>query len=413
MFDKPLFNRKQLNIIIIVTLIAIVLLTASGNRPLLPELSLRQIHQVPVYWAENGNDDSLFLSFSFALPPTRMGDHPDTRLLFNQLHKSLNQLSQLPDIANNQAEIALRSLADRLQITLKIPNPVDEASRNNVSSIFTLLFSHLQNSLDPSQWQQEQKKQSARSYLDNQSTSSSLLQLQQWLRDSVAVEISNYRTWQNFKHQLLSRSQLRIAMLSPDPDVILKQLQDTLPLLPLSDSWQPTIPTNYSLQQRTTSTLGNYHLWMARHTAGKESPAFMDQLVALRQIRELATALNINSDLTTLAARSQLLLHLNTSDTITAQSVMERLQLRLLQTDNKTLNETRQKMIDSLHENSQNPSLLFEQLESIAFYQLPVDYLQQLDSRLELLSHEELRKQINSLLDLQMYHWILETPATP
>ena len=408
MFDKPLFSSKQLNIIIIVTLIAIVLLTASGNRPDLPELNVEQILQVPTYWTENSSEDELILSFSFALPKARMGNHPDTRLLFNLLRSDLNKLSKHPDTVDSQTEISLRSMADRLQITLKIPEP-----KENVATVLNLLFPHLMGSLDPNQWQQERIKQYARSYLDNQSTNSSLLQLQQWLQGSLPTKMSNYSAWQQFRQQLMSRSQLRIAILSPNPEMTLKQLQDSLSLLPLNVTWQQESPTSYSLQQRTISTLNNYQLWMARHTVGKDSKGFMDELVALKQLRELAEALNITASFTPLATRSQLLLHLNTTEVISAQSVIERLQMRLLQTDNKTLDTTKQKMIDRLHENSQNSSLLIEQLEAIAFYQLPVNYLQQLNTRIQQLDADELRQQVEALLDPQMYHWILEEPAAP
>ena len=52
-----------------------------------------------------------------------------------------------------------------------------------------------------------------------------------------------------------------------------------------------------------------------------------------------------------------------------------------------------------------------EQLETIAFYQLPTDYLQHVIDQLNSLSSDTLRKTALDFLGAHQYSWVIEQPS--
>ncbi len=399
MFDKPLFSRRQLSLIMLITVIAIVLLTASGQRPALPEIQQQQQHGVPVYWLEKDTESS-HLSLDFALPKDTRGDSTAVRLVQQLLLDSLRQNVQQPSVA-----IKLNSHSDRLQITLTAP------AGQSLAAVLPPVFKQLQSAVNTEKWHKLRQKQQAQQYLDTQSADPGWSQMHSWLRPPQSKYHSDYTRWSNFREQLFSRSQLSVALMAEDTETLLSALQEPLSSMPSGLERRDPVPITLPPQRQQLSTLGEYQLLLGRHTSGRAASDFAQQLLAVRQLQKLAGALHIYSEWRPLGHDSELILRASSPSVIDTTALLDAITTRLAKIPDEELDSNRAKTIDHLYQRLENPNQLFEQLQAIAFYQLPVNYLDSFVSQIDQLSSSGLRQRIGDLLHSEHYHQISLQPA--
>ncbi len=409
MFDKPLFSRRQLNIIILVTALAIALLSATGDRRELPEISLQQQHQIPIYLLENDQPDTR-ISLSFALPEPLIDHRPFGRFTRQVLHSNLTDLSENPEFQRQNARISIVSHPDRVEIRLA------HSDSGAIAALAELLIAQLRQPPERDRWQQMLRQHRAESYLEKQSADPALLQMRNWLAPSAPGTETEppypYQRFLQFQNQLLSRSRLSIALISADPESLVAPLAPVLSRLPEGAIPSTQIPAPLPIRQQTLSGLDNNQILLGRHTSGRRDADFATELTAVRLLQTLAGDLNINSQWSPLAAASPLILQLITTDTITPGTVFERLQQQLQQLSDDQLDQHRQQLLERFSETLKNPERLAGQLESIAFYRQPPDYLNGFVSRLNQLSSREIRDRTEELLDSQQYHRIIRTTSS-
>ncbi|MEH6625519.1 MAG: hypothetical protein V7739_03675 [Motiliproteus sp.] len=400
MFDKPLFSRRQLSIIIFVTTIAIVLLTASGQRDALPEIHKEQQHGVPIYWLQQDTASS-YLSLSFALPKGTRGDSATVRLVQQLLLDSLRQ-----SFAQQSLSIKLNSHSDRLEITLIA------ATEQSIASVLSRLFKQLQAPDDVvAKWSELQKKQQAQQYLDRQSVDPGWAKMRLWLQPEQSQYDNDYMHWSAFREQLFSRSQLSVSLMAKDVEPIVEALRSQLSSIPNGLQWANPSTPSLPPQQLTASTLGEYQLLLGRQTSGRSAVDFAEQLLAVRQLQTLAGALHIYSEWRPLGSHSELILSASSPSPIDSNALLGSIKSKLAETSDDELDRRRSETIDHLYQRLENPDQLFEQLQAIAFYQLPENYLQSFVSQLDQLSSAALRSSINALLNPEHYHQISQQPA--
>ena len=274
------------------------------------------------------------------------------------------------------------------------------------------LLQHLRAPVDPLIWAQSQQQLQAKSYLDSQTANGSAQQLRQWLNNSLTDQPSDFTHWQYFQQQLLSRTQLTISLLSPQPQALFEPLSQALNQLPQTADWPHSTATKLPPQHQLRTGLADYQLWIGRQTIGRNHQGFAPLQLAVRQLQDLAATLNIHSSWRPGANDSQLLLNANAASAIDLQMLLSGIDQQLQTSEDEHLDGIRQQMIDSLYQISQNSVLFFEQLETIAFYRHPPDYLQQFLDSVEQQTIEQQRQQIKALLDSRQYHWVLQTPAS-
>lgn len=420
MFTKPLFSRRQLNIIIFVTALAIVLLSASGRREDLPVIERHQLGEVSLY-ALADDSDGQRLRLSFALPAQYPGDGLAVQVLKQLLLEPLGHLPQRPEWRQWQARLGAAIQPDRLQIDLALAADADPGP------LLDALLQRLQQPIDAASWRQAQQQQQARRYLDSQSQSSAESLMRAWLAPRAPAAELRFAPWQAFRQQLLSRSQLTLSLMGADVEEHLVSLRRSLQALPLGTRW-PTEPTPSAARQpslaepsatrepapsqsQSLAGPGAYRLLLGRHTAGRRNDQFANELLAIQVIQNSARTLNIDSHWTPLAEQGLLRLTASGAAPIVAEQLLQQLRQQASASGDEGLDSSRQTLIDRVYQQRQDPSLQFDQLETIAFYRLPVDYLERFVNQLEQLSLPALRDRILTLLDPRQFYRILEGPA--
>ncbi|MCW8883755.1 MAG: hypothetical protein OQK12_00705 [Motiliproteus sp.] len=403
MFDKPLFSQRQLKIIMVVTAVAIVLLSATGQRPSLPEIESRQLGSAPLYWMDDNSEESL-VSFSFTLPGNRSGNGLSLRLAQQFLLQDLEAAFQ--DSTTQPLGVNVKAHHNRLQIQLKLDN--DEP----LDPIVTQLLEALNTPVSSKRWSEAKQKQQAQIYLDHQSEKPGWYQLRSWMHPQQATDNPDYSQWLEFQRNLFSRHQLRIALTSSESEALMKPLQIFVERLPEGKSWPDYPEAMLSPQHQQLTTLDGHQLLLGRHSLGRSQSGFAAQMLAVRTIQQSARELGIYSQWQPSGQHSELILYASSTSLLTPQRLLQAIDKSLKNLDEKALEDAQEKMLDQFYQRLESPQTRHEQLEAIAFYQLPLNYQQQFVDELEQLSPSQLSTQIGDLLDGQQYHWIQFVPAS-
>ncbi|MEH6814688.1 MAG: hypothetical protein V7677_19305, partial [Motiliproteus sp.] len=335
------------------------------------------------------------------LPKGTRGDSATVRLVQQLLLDSLRQ-----SFAQQSLSIKLNSHSDRLEITLIA------ATEQSIASVLSRLFKQLQAPDDVvAKWSELQKKQQAQQYLDRQSVDPGWAKMRLWLQPEQSQYDNDYMHWSAFREQLFSRSQLSVSLMAKDVEPIVEALRSQLSSIPNGLQWANPSTPSLPPQQLTASTLGEYQLLLGRQTSGRSAVDFAEQLLAVRQLQTLAGALHIYSEWRPLGSHSELILSASSPSPIDSNALLGSIKSKLAETSDDELDRRRSETIDHLYQRLENPDQLFEQLQAIAFYQLPENYLQSFVSQLDQLSSAALRSSINALLNPEHYHQISQQPA--
>lgn len=390
MFNKPWFSRKQLNIIILVTTLAIALLSMTGPKKL-PTAQLEPLNGTQmVYMTEKGS--SQYLRLSFLLPPGQHASEFAPQLLFRVLQEQLQQqVSLLP--------LRARLQHDRIQVDLITSEPPSQ------QAVTELLEALAQTGSDPL-WLHTAQELQARRYLAQQSNPSPLNQLSPLIGLNQRSQENAVYLWQDFHRQVINRHNLHLSYLGPDIKPWRELLAQGLQLLPTAPHKQQSAD-QWPQPQRLNRAPQGYQTLMLRQTDGKADREFALQLLSIQLINRLLPAETLH-DWVTAGNHGYWLL---ASQSTEANTLLLQLQSAIGEFSDRQFQDLQQQTLDQLQQIPENPEALLNQLESINLYQLPLDRLPKLAAQLEAVSLQQAQQQALQFIDVKDFYWISSVEA--
>ena len=376
----PLFSRRQLNILIMVTGVVIALLSIPSEP--WPQIERVQIQQVPLSTISS-DDHPAELRLSFALPRPALLPTAPEQILWQLLKQRLEQ-------ATTAFQVSLYRDRISIAVTASPSGELLEALQQ-LPPLLTEVFTEeaLNHGID---------KLRAQRYLQRNNPAP-LEAADRWVRQQQADDsLANALTptaITRLQQQLFSRAQLRISLVSLAQEPIIAALNNTLQQFNSELTWDEN-PQPKSIS--ATTIAGDLSPVVALQTLpGRASSDFPGTLLLSRILADLGPELTIrlhpNKDQSWLV---WLTTTPNAQYDISGQ--IQRMQQRLAELKDWELERAADDLRELLQQRLQEPEALAEQLEVIAFYQLPVDYLTQFEATIAALSRTEIRQQLQHLL---------------
>ena len=377
MSNKPLFSRRQLNLIILVSAALIALLSLPrDNWPTLKQQTLPGTGLL-LYSSPQGVSQ---LRLLFKLPQPRLLPPEAAQILAALLDKRLQATPALIDAD-------LRLHADRMTLQLNQPTPEK----------LGLLLRALSQPLPDQQLDEQLKRQRAQQHLAGER----LTQLQQtdrWLNGQDHSLENGDDSVHRLHLQLINPRHLTLSLTGPLSKPLFNQLDSQFALLaePLDLS---SLPRQEFTSQTSNSTLGSNLLAPLQQLPGRRDPDFATMRLLQRLLRELQPD-NNGTQLITGQSHSWRVWF----DSATALPMqLNLLQQQLAQQPDWELEQRADQLREQLQQRLQHPDALAELVETVAFYQLPLDYPARFDATIAALDGAQLRRLLQHQLSLDSF----------
>lgn len=386
--NKPLFSRRQLNLIIAATAIVIALLSIPTQT--WPTIERQQWQAtIPLTSITDPNLPPQ-LRLLFALPqPGLLPDEPAQVLM---------QLLQ-PRLATGSIQPTLHS--DRISLAISADSP-DQLSRQ-LDRLGPLLLQPL----DPAAIGHAIKQRRAQQHI-NRNRQQPLHQTDRWLRQQQTPPITAASINQ-LQQQLLSRQQLQISLTGLTAQSIAAPLNHLLEQLPAGQPW-PAVQTagattQASAPKQTTDARDiSQSAAAALLLPGRQSTDFPQTLLLSRLIDQLIQPSvrfypgALTSWLIGLPPKSD-------PDPNWLNTELQQAQQQLVEMEDWELERAADDLRQQLEQRLRQPDTLSDQLEVIAFYHLPIDYLPQFDATIAALTGAQIRQQLQRLLQPERFRY--------
>ena len=369
---KPLFSRRQLNLIIIVCVAAIALLSLDPNP--WPELQRQQLHNVSVTYT-NSPDQQSRLQLSFALPNPGIDAEPAAKLLAELLHLRFQSHDGL-----SSWQLSLQP--DRL--TLIQPSIAPSAQQDRQ---LQQLVELLTRPFEPAIIDEAIRRAQARRHL-NRNQPNLREQADTLLRNPQHQSPADPTAMNQLQQQLFSRAQLRIALLGQEPVQQLAALNALIEPLPPGQPW-PSVSEPFDANAPALQRTANIAL---QSLPGRQQPEFGQALLLSRILAELSpvTITQISG-----AEHSWRLWDLQLETNATARSrldaTLSAIQQRIAQQKDWELRHHADQLREQLQHRTEASDTLMPLLDTIAFYQLPLDYLPSFEAKIAAFDGAQLR----------------------
>lgn len=405
---QPMFNRTYLKVLLWVIAIAIVLLSASG-RDTNDYLDIQRIENKPVYFTDLNDAADLSVQMIFALGPA-LNDQQKLlhKLLAKRIQHTLSSQEVAEQLAPLQANIQLSLQDDRFTLLLSIP-----ANRAINTDQLTHLQQHLIKTLSRSDLntgtEAEWARLKAEQYLENQASENHLLSvLTATLTDDSSVHpLQRFSAWAN---NTLSTDNLYMAIHGPDAATAAQALAAALPAR--QQFAAPRLASQGLIQRQTLPATGNEaYTLIGQKLPGRQSENFTAQLIAVKSLQRALPAIQpeVSSRLIWKSLDRQgyfaLLLYGQRppADTDQLAPINKRL---LAATSDDLIDATRTMIKDNfLQQMSEQPAQL-ALLNTLAFYQLPLDYISGFATHLSDTGNDQVREQLNNMLNTNEQQFI-------
>lgn len=387
MLTKPFFSRKQLSIIIVVTTLAIAVLSTTGPGPL-PTIEKIEIAGNPLYYIDK-SDPVGRLRLSFRLPNHGHSSQFQPQLMYQMITDRLKQQSISPADGWPPISVNLQHNRLQLQINADEPPPLEQLIQ---------LIQWLNDEIPSQQWDAAAKRLQADRYIQQNSNPSVLTQI----APLIGIELSpeNAETYHSYQQQLINRSQLSISYVGPDADNWMQATSAMLEFLPQARStseqaffWPYAIKKNQQPK--------GYEAILARKTEGYADGATLEQ-AAIYLIRSAL----MSQERSDWQARDSAGLLLITSRDQTADALLNSLKRRLFELAPKEIQSRLEQSVDELEMIADNHQQLLNRVERVALYNLPLDYLPKLAAELASLDPAAVQEESLALLTKEELFWI-------
>lgn len=407
--NMPFFSRRQLNLIIAICAVVIALLSIpTDSWPLIERQQRQQVEVTAIAEpAGSSQPSALQLRLIFALPKPSLQPKPAAQILHQLLQARLTAA----------ADLSANLRPDRL--TLQI------ALSNNTTSQLQPIANLLQQPFAATTVEQAIKRWRAQRYIGRNQRSAEAMALEaidQQLRhpslsseEQAAIPFDadlSVAVINQLQRQLFHPRQLRISLIGREIDAISNEISALASQL---DQQQPAInqaidPADAIRPAQTPHINAVYQT-----LTGRQQADFATTLLLSRILQQLNPTDKVR--LYPSATASQLLWlpqhsvtttepkQPQTSDSWLTEAIEQSLQ-QLAAIKDWELERFADQLREQLENRLQQPDTLADQLEVIAFYRLPVDYLPQFDATIAALDGAQLRQQLLQLLQPQRFRQI-------
>ncbi len=398
----PLFSRRQLNLIIFVTAAVIALLSVPTSP--WPEFQRSVLRQVPLSYS-TASAQPPELRLSFALPQQTLLPADAAELL---------QLLLEQRLAQTASAFKSNLHRDRLTLTITATSPA------LLALALPQLAPLLRQPFEPEALIQVIKQHRAQQHLDRNQPSP-LQSADDWLQEQLPPSKNQKpnnltdAAITQLQQQLFNRTQLRLSLTGSELEPITAALSAALeqfgpiqsdpeqPNEKQSDQEHPS-PNNTRATTQRPSAIDLSPVAGLQPLAGRQSPLF-PQAVLLSRLLEALTpeaTLRLYS-----GSQTSWLVWLNPLQTSShwLEEQITQIQQRLAAMKDWELERAGDDLLDQLEQRLEEPGVIAEQLEVIAFYQLPLDYLPQFEATIAGLTRAEIRQQLLGLLQPERFSY--------
>lgn len=392
----PLFNRTYLKIIIWVVAIAIVLLTA-GNNSNSEFIRINKHAGLPLYYVDQDKASQLQISVLFH---TGAAINSEQQLLQQLLLQQIEQ--QLPDLT---AQSTFRSLqatlnagisSDKLKLLLILPaQHVDKTTE--IKALVDTLLQQLRAYRLGSDLAQRWARLEATQYLNLKDPETRLLNTFGDLINNPA-SIHPVQRFANFYQRSLRPGAVTITLQGPNAERIAQQLSSLL--TPLTDDNSNHTTIGSTRQQLASQGNQTYRLSGIK-LSGRQQPHFATELLAVRTLQQLlekpsaVTTRLIWKSLDKQGFLAMILQGKPINNEIGLSAWQLRLQAKL---DDELINSTRERLQKNFHTQMEQIDAQLNLLDTIAFYQLPLDYLNRFETELSDVDNSAVREKVSHYL---------------
>lgn len=402
---QPLFNRTYLKAIVWIIAIAVVLLNASSSGP--DFITIKRSERAPVY-AVNVDDRAylqidLMFRLEAAINQEQVLLH---ELLLEQVNQRLTGFTAGPEAEQLQLRLNSQLHDDRLALQLAIPDRFADQPQA-IAGLISSLLRQLQSGPDrdpESAW----RTLEARQYIQQKS------QEQQLLKAFTAViqplqSVHPLQRFDDLYRSRLSASGLTITLQGSETSQLMAAISQQLPDYSSAD---PVLPSHTEPQYLELAPQSNEPYWLAGSTtASRQSSNFTTQLLAVKTLEQLLRQHASNGYRLTWKALDKrgylaIILHgdqLRSDNALAAE--FDRLRNGI---SDELIDQTREQVQKQFEKQMEQQEGQLNQLANIAFYNLPLDYLEQFDQRLAQTGNAEVQSELRRLLNLNQLHQIYQ-----
>lgn len=394
---SPLFNRTYLKIVAWIIAIAIVLLTAGQNRA--PDyLPIERYENTALYSIEQ--DDAAYLQIGL-LFRTGAAINSDQQLLQTLLLQTVQQ--QLDNIAKQslftelKARLSTQATPDRIKVNITIPKEYSEQSQA-IKKATQSLLQQLESDFPDGGLEQRWNRLEAEQYLSQKDPESQLLN--EFFNQLVSpASVHPLQRFSGLYRSSISPTALTITIQGPDIELLPQMLSSLLPSYQSSSSIPITAITPEF--QRLQPNGNKSYLLTGQALAGRQQDNFALELLAVKTLQQLLQQSGLpESRLSWKSLDKQgylaIILHSpKISADYEARTLMQSILNRL---DDQLISTTRDKLLEAYKLQMEQTDHQLSQLDSIAFYQLPVDDLASFEKRLTQTDNQQVRNLIADYL---------------
>ncbi|MDO6564725.1 hypothetical protein Q4488_15180 [Amphritea sp. 1_MG-2023] len=398
----PLFNRTYLKIIIGVVAVAIALLTA-GQRSGPEFINIKKQPEVPLYYANVDQLETLELSFLLRTDVALNGEQQLLQqLLLQQVEQQLAGLTAQPTFAFLQATLSTAIAPDQLKIVITLS--ADHAAQTDaIHDLTKQLLQRLSTYQPDIGLEQRWARLEAAQYLNLKDPENRLLNHFGELI-SHRHSVSALQRFADIYHNSTHLSGITLTLKGPDSEALAQRLSALLSSPIVSNNRRhgsldmaPTDPTSVRLPPQGNQTYRLTGLVLP----GRQQPQFATELLTVQTLRQL---IQRQSQLTarliwkSLDKQGYLAMMLHGSS-IDANSDLTPLMTTLLtQLDDALIDDTRHRLQNTYREQMESLTAQLNMLDTIAFYRLPTDYLSRFETTLDAVNNADVRDNMRHFL---------------
>lgn len=396
--SKPsLFNRTYLKIVAWIIAIAIVLLTAGQNRS--PDyLKIERYETTALYSIEQ--DDAAYLQIGL-LFRTNAAINSDQQLLQTLLLQTVQQ--QLDSIAEQalfarlKVRLGAQATPDRIKVSIAIPKKYS-AQPENIKKVTESLIQQLQDYFPRGDIEQRLNRLEAEQYLSQKDPENQLLN--HFFNQLVApASVHPLQRFAGLYRSSINPATLTLTLQGPDLETLPQMLSSLLPGYQTSSTIAATTiaPGFRRLQPKDNQS----YLLTGQALPGRQQDNFALELLAVKALQQLLQQPGLpESRLTWKSLDKQgylaIILH---GPKVSADSGVKALMQSILnQLDDQVISTTRNKLLDDYNKQMEQTSNQLSQLDTIAFYQLPVDDLSRFEKQLTQAENQQVKVFITDYL---------------
>jgi len=401
---KPLFNRTYLKAILWIVAIVIVLLSAKGNNST-DYISIQKNNSGPVYFVDLDDAANLQLQLIF---PLGAAITQDQQLLHQLTLDIAEQQLALFETEPKFQPLKLRSNIlhheDRLTIKLTIPK-TELDNHQLIADLPQAVIHQLHNANTGIDLEARWNRLEAAQYLQRKDPEKQLLKA---FGDQISSSgIHLLQRFNDYFRNSFNIAALSVTLDGPQSPLIAQAIANRLP------GYQNSISLPEPIVAATTlrlSPVGNTPYSLAgRALPGRQQTNFAQELLTIQTIQSLLQQSGLQFRLVwkSLDKRGYLAMMLHGQNTpADLQQLQQQLQPMTTKLDTALIEATRSKIIERFRQQMAQQDSQLSLLNSVAFYQLPLDYMAQFEATLNQVDSQSVAKLVTDYLDTDQLHFI-------